>query len=59
MEKAPGEMMEKARVIAKQHHEKWNGKGYLGMKGREIDIAARIVALARKKLREDFLFLHQ
>lgn len=46
MEKAPGEMMEKARVIAKQHHEKWNGKGYLGMKGREIDIAARIVALA-------------
>ena len=46
MEKAPGEMMEKARVIAKQHHEKWNGKGYLGMKGKEIDIAARIVALA-------------
>lgn len=43
---APGEIMEIARLIAWQHHEWWNGKGYLGMLGNEIDIAARITAVA-------------
>jgi HD-GYP domain-containing protein (c-di-GMP phosphodiesterase class II) len=43
---APGEIMQVARVIAWQHHEKWNGTGYLGMKGEEIDISARITAVA-------------
>lgn len=46
LEKSPGAIMEKARIIAKQHHEKWDGTGYLGMKGEQIDTAARIVALA-------------
>ena len=46
LEKSPGHIMEKACVIAKQHHEKWNGTGYLGMAGEDIDPAARIVALA-------------
>ena len=33
--------------IAGSHHEKWNGKGYpLGLKGLEISLSARIVALA-------------
>jgi len=33
-------------VIAHQHHEKWNGNGYpQGLKGEEIHIYARIVAL--------------
>lgn len=43
---APGEIMSVARVIAQQHHEKWNGKGYLGMKGEEIALGARITAVA-------------
>lgn len=34
-------------VIAHQHHEKWNGTGYpQGLKGEEIHIYGRIVALA-------------
>ncbi|MCC6746261.1 MAG: response regulator [Deltaproteobacteria bacterium] len=36
-----------ARVIALQHHEKMDGSGYPnGLKGEEIDISARVVALA-------------
>jgi HD-GYP domain-containing protein (c-di-GMP phosphodiesterase class II) len=35
-----------AKVVA-QHHEKWDGSGYpLGLKGTEIDICARIFAVA-------------
>lgn len=35
-----------AKVVA-QHHEKWDGSGYpLGLKGNEIDICARIFAVA-------------
>jgi putative nucleotidyltransferase with HDIG domain len=35
-----------ARVVA-QHHEKWDGSGYpLGLKGEEVDICARIFAVA-------------
>jgi len=37
---------EVARNIAKYHHEKWDGTGYVeGLKGEEIPIEARIVAL--------------
>lgn len=43
---APGEIMEMSRVIAQQHHEWWNGKGYLGMQGEEISLYARICAVA-------------
>ncbi len=36
-----------AKVIAVQHHEKWNGDGYpYGLAGEDIHIYARIVALA-------------
>jgi len=35
-----------ARVVA-QHHEKWDGSGYpLGLRGEEIDVCARIFAVA-------------
>ncbi len=43
---APGEIMKMARVIAQQHHEWINGKGYLGLKGEEIEMPARICAVA-------------
>ena len=33
--------------IARQHHEKWDGSGYPeGLKGREISLPARIMAVA-------------
>jgi len=35
-----------ATIIALQHHERWDGKGYLyGLKGEEIHIYGRIVAI--------------
>lgn len=41
------ELMLSAKIIAAQHHEKWNGKGYpKGLKGEEIHIYGRIVAIA-------------
>lgn len=43
---APGKIMETAKIIALEHHEKWNGTGYMGRKGQEIHLDSRIVALA-------------
>jgi len=41
------ELLDMAREVARSHHEKWDGSGYpRGLKGREIPLAARIVALA-------------
>jgi HD-GYP domain-containing protein (c-di-GMP phosphodiesterase class II) len=38
---------ETARAIAREHHERWDGKGYPdGKKGEEISVAARIVSVA-------------
>lgn len=40
-------MIEMGVHIAKYHHERWDGKGYVaGLKGEEIPLSARIVALA-------------
>lgn len=40
-------ILRKGRLIALQHHERYDGTGYpAGLKGEEIDISARIVALA-------------
>ena len=39
--------LREARNLAVSHHEKWNGKGYpLGLKGEEIPLSARIMAVA-------------
>lgn len=41
------EVLQKAAIIAKEHHEKYNGLGYpLGLKGEEISIEGRIVSIA-------------
>jgi len=40
-------ILKAADIIAYEHHEKWNGKGYpQGLKGEDIHIYGRIVALA-------------
>ena len=41
------DLLETARVIALTHHERWDGTGYPnGLKGEEIPLAGRIVAIA-------------
>lgn len=46
MSKSPGEFMSAAAIIAQQHHEKYDGTGYIGLAGEQIHIYARIVAIA-------------
>ena len=44
---AQGEIMFAARNIAKEHHERWDGKGYLyGLAENEISLEAQIVSVA-------------
>jgi putative two-component system response regulator len=44
---ATSPVLQMAAIIAKEHHERWDGKGYpFGLKGKEINIAGRIVILA-------------
>lgn len=41
------ETIKAGRIIALQHHERWNGKGYpAGLKGEDIHLYGRIVAIA-------------
>ncbi|MFD2613282.1 HD domain-containing phosphohydrolase [Paenibacillus gansuensis] len=41
------QILKTAAVVASQHHEKWNGRGYPnGLKGEEIHIYGRITAIA-------------
>ncbi len=41
-----GDLFHAAAIIARDHHEKYNGKGYRGVKGEDIHVYARIVSLA-------------
>jgi len=44
---SPRKLIKAAAVIAYEHHERWDGTGYpRGLKGEEINIFARMVALA-------------
>lgn len=41
------EVMQAAAIVAQQHHERWDGKGYgKGLKGEEIHIYGRITGMA-------------
>jgi response regulator RpfG family c-di-GMP phosphodiesterase len=41
------DFLEGASKVVAQHHEKWDGSGYpLGLKGEEVDLCARIFAVA-------------
>lgn len=43
----PSELLRAAKLITLTHHEKWDGTGYPnGIKGKEIPISGRIVAIA-------------
>lgn len=43
----PSPLLQLAKEVAICHHEKWNGKGYpKGLKGKNIPLSARIVAIA-------------
>lgn len=47
LEGSKSPLIELARIIALGHHERWDGTGYpRGLKGDEIPMAARIVAIA-------------
>ena len=47
LEKSEEEFLKMAENIALSHHEHWDGSGYpRGLKGNEISLAARIVAVA-------------
>ncbi|MEA3371488.1 MAG: response regulator [Campylobacterota bacterium] len=47
LKKSKRKLIQAGAIIAYEHHEKWNGKGYpRGLKGEDINIYGRIVALA-------------
>ena len=47
LQHSSNEILQMGAIIAHQHHEKWNGKGYpQGLNGHNIHIAGRITALA-------------
>ena len=51
----PGTFMDMAADIARYHHEKFDGTGYCaGLRGEEIPLSARIVALGRRVRRSHF-----
>lgn len=43
--KCPGDIMQIAKTIALEHHEHWDGSGYLGMKGEDISYISRLMAV--------------
>jgi len=45
LENCPGEIMEIGKIIAYQHHEKWDGSGYLKLTAHEINEYAALVAV--------------
>ena len=46
LQNAEGKVMEIARQVTIDHHEHWDGAGYMGKVGKEISLPGRIVAVA-------------
>ena len=46
LSEAHGQTLQLTARVALEHHERWDGGGYLGKKGRDICLEARIVSLA-------------
>lgn len=46
LENSPGEVMNLSATIAYEHHERYDGKGYAGIKGEETSIYSRCVSVA-------------
>ena len=46
LETSPGDLFKLSTEIAYNHHEKWDGTGYRGVKGEDTPVCARCVALA-------------
>lgn len=42
----PGDIMALARIMIREHHEKWDGTGYIGLQGNQINIISRLIAVA-------------
>lgn len=45
LEHSPGKIMQIARNIALEHHEKWDGTGYMGIEGEAINFESRLMAI--------------
>lgn len=45
LSKCPGDIMKIAKTIALEHHERWDGTGYLGIKGTDISYISRLMAV--------------
>jgi putative two-component system response regulator len=39
-------LLQLAEIIAQTHHERWDGTGYMGLRGEDIPMAGRIVSVA-------------
>ena len=46
LENSDGELMQLSARIAYEHHERWDGRGYAGIKGEDIGIYSRCVSIA-------------
>lgn len=46
LEKSPGELMKLSAEIAYEHHERYDGTGYMNKKGEDISLYARCVSIA-------------
>jgi HD-GYP domain-containing protein (c-di-GMP phosphodiesterase class II) len=46
LEKAPGELLQTSAQIAYEHHERFDGTGYHGLRGAQISLYARCVSIA-------------
>lgn len=46
LENSPGELMQLSAQICYEHHERYDGKGYMGLAGEDISIYSRCVSVA-------------